>query len=156
MSTIGTNLKKKINLLSLTSHVSLATSLLCSKISQMSCLYTLSLLPHLLFFLVYSPIKVLESNLASVPWHRSKSQRQNFGWNTKELFYCFAGLLWCLSGKESTYNEETQVWSLGWEDLLEKEMATHSSILAWEIPWTEETGGLQSLGSQKSWTWLSD
>ena len=38
----------------------------------------------------------------------------------------------------------TQVQSLGWEDSLEKEMATHSSILAWEIPWTEEPGGLQS------------
>ena len=44
---------------------------------------------------------------------------------------------------------ETQVQSLGWEDLLEKEMATHSSILAWEIPWTEEPGRLQSMGSQK-------
>ena len=41
---------------------------------------------------------------------------------------------------------ETQVRSLGWEDSLEKEMATHSSILAWEIPWTEEPGGLQSKG----------
>ena len=40
---------------------------------------------------------------------------------------------------------ETQVQSLGWEDPLEKEMATHSSILAWEIPWTEEPGGLQSM-----------
>ena len=38
--------------------------------------------------------------------------------------------------------------SLGWEDPLEKEMATHSSILAWRIPWTEEPGGLQSMGSQ--------
>ena len=38
---------------------------------------------------------------------------------------------------------------LGWEDPLEKEMATHSSIIAWEIPWTEEIGGLQSWGSQK-------
>ena len=44
---------------------------------------------------------------------------------------------------------ETWVQSLGWEDLLEKEMATHSSILAWEIPWTEEPGGLQSMGSQR-------
>ena len=43
---------------------------------------------------------------------------------------------------------ETQIQSLGWEDLLEKEMATHSSILAWKIPWTEEEpGGLQSMGS---------
>ena len=44
---------------------------------------------------------------------------------------------------------ETQVQSLGQEDPLEKEMATHSSILAWEIPWTEELGGLQSMGSQR-------
>ena len=42
--------------------------------------------------------------------------------------------------------QETQVRSLGWEDALEKEMATHSSILAWEIPWTEEPHGLQSMG----------
>ena len=44
---------------------------------------------------------------------------------------------------------ETQVQSLGQEDVLEKEMATHSSTLAWKIPWTEEPGRLQSLGSQK-------
>ena len=44
---------------------------------------------------------------------------------------------------------ETQVQSLGWEDPLEKEMATHSSILAWKIPWMEEPGGLQSMGSQR-------
>ena len=50
--------------------------------------------------------------------------------------------------------QETQVRSLGQDDPLEKKMATHSSILAWEIPWTEEPGGLQSMGSQKSWTWL--
>ena len=45
--------------------------------------------------------------------------------------------------------QEMQVQSLGREDSLEKEMATHSSILAWEIPWTEEPGGLQSMGSQR-------
>ena len=44
--------------------------------------------------------------------------------------------------------QEMQVQSLGQEDPLEKEMATHSRILAWKIPWTEEPGGLQSLGSQ--------
>ena len=44
---------------------------------------------------------------------------------------------------------ETQIQSLGQEDPLEKERATHSSILAWEIPWTEEPGGLQSMGSQR-------
>ena len=45
--------------------------------------------------------------------------------------------------------QETWVWSLGWEDSLEKRMATHSSILAWEIPWTEEPGGLQFMESQR-------
>ena len=52
--------------------------------------------------------------------------------------------------------QETQVWSLGWEDPLEKEMATHSSTLAWKIPWMEEPGRLQSMGSQRVGTWLSD
>ena len=45
--------------------------------------------------------------------------------------------------------QETLVQSLGWEDSLEKEMATHSRILAWRVPWTEETGGLQYTGSQR-------
>ena len=45
--------------------------------------------------------------------------------------------------------QETQVQFLGWEDLLEEEMATHFSILAWRIPWTEEPGGRQSMGSQR-------
>ena len=44
---------------------------------------------------------------------------------------------------------ETQVRSLGWEDPLEKEMATHSNTLAWKIPWTEKPGRLQSMGSQR-------
>ena len=44
---------------------------------------------------------------------------------------------------------ETWVQSLGWKDTLEKEMATHSSILAWKIPWTEEPSRLQSMGSQR-------
>ena len=55
--------------------------------------------------------------------------------------------------------QETQVWSLGWEDPLEKRMATHSSILAWKIPWTEKPGGLQRTivhGVTKSWMQLSD
>ena len=45
--------------------------------------------------------------------------------------------------------QETQVRSLGWEDPLEEAMETHSSILAWRIQWTEEPGGLQSMGSQR-------
>ena len=51
--------------------------------------------------------------------------------------------------------QETWVWSLGQEDPLEEEMATHSSILAWKIPWTEEPGKLQSMRSQSDMTeWL--
>ena len=52
--------------------------------------------------------------------------------------------------------QETWVWSLSREDFLEKEMATYSNILAWEIPWTEEPGGLQFMGLQKNWTQLSN
>ena len=47
-------------------------------------------------------------------------------------------------------NPGDRIQSLGWEDPLEKEMATHSSILAWQIPWTEEAGGLLCMGSQNS------
>ena len=52
--------------------------------------------------------------------------------------------------------QEMQVQSVGWEDILEKEMASYSSILAWEIPWTDELGGLQSMGLQKSQTQFRD
>ena len=52
--------------------------------------------------------------------------------------------------------QEMWVGSLGWEDPLEKRMATHSSILAWRIPWTEEPGRLQSMGLQKSHIGHSD
>ena len=58
--------------------------------------------------------------------------------------------------KNPTAMQEMCIRSVGREDLLEEEMATHSSILAWEILWAEEAGGLQSMGSQKSWTRLSD
>ena len=61
------------------------------------------------------------------------------------------------SGKEPTCQRkrrETQVRSLYWENRLEKAMAAHSSILAWRIPWTEEPGGLQSIGSQRVKTQL--
>ena len=54
--------------------------------------------------------------------------------------------------KNPPAKQVTQVQSLGQEDTLEKEMATHSSILAWEIPWTEESGGRQVMGSRKSET----
>ena len=53
------------------------------------------------------------------------------------------------NGNESAYSQETGVPSLGWEDALEKGMATHSSILAWRIPWREKPSGLQSMRSQR-------
>ena len=59
---------------------------------------------------------------------------------------------WVKNLPEIQETQETWVQSLGQEDPLEKKMASHSSILAWEIPWTEEPGGLQSMGSQKCWT----
>ena len=52
--------------------------------------------------------------------------------------------------KNTPSMQETPLRSLGWEDPLEEEMATHFSILAWEVPWTEEPGRLQSMGLQKS------
>ena len=52
-------------------------------------------------------------------------------------------------GKNPPATQETWVQSLGWDDTLEEKMATHSSILAWKVPWTEEPGRLQSMGSQR-------
>ena len=54
-------------------------------------------------------------------------------------------------GKDSSCNAETWVQSLGWDDPLEEGMATHSTILAWRIPKTEDPGGLQSTGLQRVW-----
>ena len=74
--------------------------------------------------------------------------------STGELYHKIScsisqGLPRCLSAKESPAQQEIQVQSLDWEYPLEKEMATHSSILVWEIPWTEKLGGLQSIGLQR-------
>ena len=69
------------------------------------------------------------------------------------LKWWILGRLWASlvaqSGKNLLTMQETQVWSLAWEDSLKKDMATHSSILAWRIPWTQEPGRLQSTGSQR-------
>ena len=76
------------------------------------------------------------------------------------LFYCrlsgYEGFPGSLAVKNLPAIQEMWVWSLGWEDLWEKEMATHFSILVWEIPWTEKPDGLQLMGSQKSWSQLSN
>ena len=77
------------------------------------------------------------------------------------LFLLWSGyqtfeLPWWLSGRESAYQCRRRGFNPWVRKIaLEKEMATHSSILAWRIPWTEEPGGLQSMGSQKSGIWLT-
>ena len=67
-------------------------------------------------------------------------------WISVDIFYLF---LVAQMVKNPPAIQEIWVQSLGREDPLEREMATHSSILAWELPWTEESGGLQSMGSQR-------
>ena len=71
----------------------------------------------------------------------------------KNVCICITYHKWASLVAQSVKNlpavQETQVQSLGWEDPLKKKMATHSSILAWKISWTEEPGGLQSMGSQR-------
>ena len=80
------------------------------------------------------------------PWDRKDSDRTEQLHFTLLYFYTVGGS----DSKASTRNAETMVQSLGREDPLEKETAIHSSILAWEIPWTEEPGGLQFMGSQRA------
>ena len=71
------------------------------------------------------------------------------------MFYIYIVYLYPLTSlaaqmvKNLSAMQETGVWSLGWEDPLEKETTTHSNILTWEIPWREEPGGIQSMGLGK-------
>jgi len=65
------------------------------------------------------------------------------------MLYILYELPWWLRCKESACNSGNHVGTLGQEDPLEKEMVSHSSILAWRIPWTEEPGRLQFIGSQR-------
>ena len=76
--------------------------------------------------------------------------------HTSTFICVYVGFPRWLSGKECPCKQETQAVSLHWEDRLEEEMATHSRIFAWKTLWTEEPGGLQSMGSQKSQIRLSD
>ena len=74
-----------------------------------------------------------------------------------EFYYIWKQSSQVAQGKRNcTPMQETRVQPLGWEDPLEKEMTIYSSILVWEILWTEEPGGLQFMGSQKSLTQLND
>ena len=84
----------------------------------------------------------IESSLKSSVW----SHKTFFGILVRDLRLCS---LVAQTVKCHPAMQETWARSLGQEDRLEKEIATHSSILAWRIPWTEEPGGLQSMGSQR-------
>ena len=78
-------------------------------------------------------------------------ERDGFGMSQGHYIYCtLRASLVAQTVKNLPAKQETQVWSLGWEDLLQKGMTTHSSILAWRISWTEEPGGPQSMGHKES------
>ena len=83
--------------------------------------------------------------------HSSRAGPEREGRTHEDILIClyFQASLGAQLVKNLLAMQETQVQSLGWEDLLEKGMATHSSILAWRIPWTKEPGCLQFMGSQR-------
>ena len=95
-----------------------------------------------------------------IPWTEEPGRLQFIGCKeldmTEQLSHTLGNFLVAQRVKNLPAIQETWGRSLGWEDPLEKGMATHSSILAWRIPWTEEPGGLQSMGFSKSWTQLGD
>ena len=78
-----------------------------------------------------------------------EKRTNEFGKGYIEILCMVIGIPSGSDGTASAPIWETWVWPLHWEDPLEKRIATHSSILAWGIPWTEEPGGLQSMGSQR-------
>ena len=85
------------------------------------------------------------------PWTEEPGELQSMGWQRvviERLSTAPPSLVAQLVNNLSAV-QEAQFRSLSWEDPLEKEMAAHSSILVWKIPWTEETGGLQSMRSQR-------
>ena len=84
-------------------------------------------------------------------WNKPDTERQIL-----YVITCMWASLIAQSVKNLPAMQEIQVWFLDQEDLWEKEMATHFSILVWEIPWTEKPDGLQLMGSQKSWSQLSN
>ena len=84
-------------------------------------------------------------SIGYTPWPASN----NSGHHNKHLCYAPWAFLVAQTVKNLPAMRETRVQSLGQEDPLEKKMVTHSSILAWRIPWTEELGGLQSMGLQR-------
>ena len=98
---------------------------------------------------------VLHPELCTLPIHKLPCGSTRTSWINVSFFlfnlifiYLF-GLPWWLRLKNLPAMRGTCAGSLGWEDPLENGIATYSSILAWTIPWTEEPGGLQSMGSKR-------
>ena len=118
----------------------------------------------ILFFLMATLMGIKEKAMAThsstlvwkIPWTEEPGRLQSMG--SHRVGHDWSDLAAAMRRRASLVAQrlkhlatmwETWVWSPGWEDTLEKEMATHSSILAWRIPWTEEPSGLQSTGSQR-------
>ena len=99
------------------------------------------------FICIWSP-QLKKLNLLLV-WGRNKGIEKEVKHKYLAAFIMVHVSLVAQMVKSLPAMKETRVQGLGWEDPLKKEMATHSSILVWEIPWTEEPGGLQSMGSQR-------
>ena len=104
----------------------------------------------MVWYLVFPGSSAGKESTCSAGDPRVDSWVRNFSWRKDRLpTPVFLGFPGGSDGRESTCSAGDLVQSLDWEDLLEEGMATHSSILAWRIPWTEEPGGLQSMGSQR-------
>ena len=107
-------------------------------------IYNFYLFPFLGHLIVSSVSAITIKTAMNICVEKKKDQA-----NDLNRHFCSGNIVIAKSVKILPVMQETQVWFLGWGDSLEKEMAIHSRILAWRIPWTEEPGRLQSMGSQE-------
>ena len=107
-------------------------------------IYNFYLLPFLGHLIVSSVLAITIKAVMNICVEKKKDQA-----NDLNRHFCSGNIVIAKSVKNLPAMQETQVRFLGWGDPLEKGMAIHSRILAWRIPWTEEPGRLQSMGSQE-------
>ena len=117
-------------------------------IQQLACFHTFQMISHVVCQFPCILLPRLQT-LMGVPWTFAQSPCLPSTLRDLSVGLLFWASLVAQTIKHPPAMWETQVQSLGWEDPLEKEMATHSSILAWRIPWTEDSDRLQSMGSQR-------